>query len=742
MVGEDAVNSTTAMMNKLLQIILEIIRIRNEQLRYSNRLPQQEQDSKAPKIRYGEMKTSEYNKLLKTGEKMRTVSVPTDKLDSIKDYAMKLGAKYWVMEDEGKTATLVVPESYYNQFNDALQQSIKEQLNNNIASLTVKDGTELIPESDINLVKSVLDYHDIPVYTFQNKDGSYMNIVPSEYDGQYKEAMQEVEQLKETMQSIDIDTFNQTLPFTYIEKLNDKIQEVTPEQAEYLAASLSDERISFVKDENGSTAIRFPQELSEKINECLGNQSEALKSVEDYMITVVDSSITVNKEKLLESENENEFFTKVPNTGGQDYIKIPKSEAQLLDGGKTIGTKLDFEKTYQIYDQNGMVKSTRSGRELAAAYNTKSKNVDKDTAISHYHNDSLERIELFNSKANKLISVGIESADTIRRDLTEQGFSGYAAEKMLADINKSLPQEYKNIFNYTPTKSAVEFTDIKSDTIKQYQLAEKISSREMTAGLKDTLGQKCCVLDKNTNQYVMVTANENRLREALETMGYDKMQISAVVSEVQKSYDKGGAKLERESVQVQNLETTNAEAAQCQYAADNNGITLIKPEVNGNEAAFKYLEIENGTSRSEIETVLKNNFGIKDAASAAEIINCIESKGVIPPAPSVTTKDGFDVSRITSDFVSISRGGEKMTVDKNNINTEKICEKFGVSEKQAEGLKNSLEKSLKAADRKSEKGQTLSEIKTAAKKAFDKINADKKDKSEKAAPAVTSERSK
>lgn len=78
MIGEDAVNSTTAMMNKLLQIILEIIRMRNERLRYADRSPQK--DSAAPKIRYGEMKTAEYNKLLKTGEKMRTVSVPTDKL--------------------------------------------------------------------------------------------------------------------------------------------------------------------------------------------------------------------------------------------------------------------------------------------------------------------------------------------------------------------------------------------------------------------------------------------------------------------------------------------------------------------------------------------------------------------------------------------------------------------------------------------------------------------------------------
>lgn len=738
MIGEDAVNSTTTMVNKLLQLLIEIIRMRNEQMRDTGN--QQSQDSKVPKIRYGEMKTAEYNKLLEAGEKMRTVSVPVDKLDSIKDYSIKLGAKYWVMENGGKTADIVIPESYYNQFNDALQLSIKKQLNSDISSLKVKDGTELIPESDINLVKNVLDYYNIPTYTFQTKDGSYINIVPSEYDGQYQKAIKEVEHLKEQMNSIDIDTFNQTLPFAYIDKLNDKILEVNSEQAEYLASVLPNEKISFVKDENGVTAIRFPQELSEKVNECIERQDEAIKAMEDYVITIVDSSVTINKEKLLISENETEYFTRVPNTGGQDYIKIPKSEAQLMDGGKTIGIKLDFEKTYQIYDQNGKIKSMRSGRELAAAYNTKSKNANKDTTVSHYHNDSIERIELFNSKQNKLISIGIENAETIRRDLAEQGFSGYAVEKMLADINKSLPQEYKDVFSYVSQKSAVQFNDIKSDVIKQYQLAEKISGSEMMAGVKDTLGQKCFVLDKNTNQYVIVSANENRLKEALETMGYDKLQITAIVSEVQKSYDKSGAKLERENVQVQNLETTNAEAAQCQYVADNNGITLIKPEINGNEAAFKYLEIKNGTSRGEIETVLKNNFEIKDSASVAEVINCIENKGIISPAQSVTTKDGFEVSRVTSEYISISKDGEKIMVDKNNFDTQKICDKFGATEKQAESLKNSLEKSLKVADRKSEKGQTLADIKATAKKAIEKLNTAKN--TEKAAPAVTSERSK
>lgn len=78
---------------------------------------------------------------------MRTVSVPTDKLENINDYAKKLGAKYWVMEDEGKTATIVVPESYYNQFNDALQQSIKEQLNNNISSRLLRTERSLSPKA-------------------------------------------------------------------------------------------------------------------------------------------------------------------------------------------------------------------------------------------------------------------------------------------------------------------------------------------------------------------------------------------------------------------------------------------------------------------------------------------------------------------------------------------------------------------------------------------------------------------
>ena len=59
------------------------------------------------------------------------------------------------------------------------------------------------------------------------------------------------------------------------------------------------------------------------------------------------------------------------------------------------------------------------------------------------------------------------------------------------------------------------------------------------------------------------------------------------------------------------------------------------------------------------------------------------------------------------------------------MDIKKISDTFGISEKQSEKLKSSLDKSLKIADSKG-KGQSLNEIKNAAKKAYEKITAEKK----------------
>lgn len=738
-ITDDAVNSTVILMEKLLNILLELIRAQKAQgSTAANRDNSNEKNEKAPKIKFGEMNAKQYEKLLQSGEKMHMVSIPSEKIGQINEYAKKMGAQYFVLESEGKNVNIAVPEKYMAQFNDALKLTLKEQLSNEPDSLKVKNGTDLIPESDIDIVRSVLDGNDIPVYTLQNGDGNYMNIVPSEYEGQYEKAMQDVEQLKVDMKDIEITVFEQTIPFAQLNSMDRQLLKVTTEQAEYLSAEIPE--ISFEKNEDGTIFAQFSNELFDRVNSAVKEYSKSIAAAEDYMITVVDNTITINKDKLLANENEAEYFTKVPNTAGEDYIRLPKADTGHMDEDKTITAKIDFDKTYQIYDKHGNFKAYRTGDRLAASYNTKSRNANKETNISHYHNDSLERIELYNAKENKLISIGIESADAIRRDLAEQGIKGYAAEKLLADIEKALPEKYIEKYSYSPNKRNIQYEEISESLIKQYEMTQLFKKRgsKMVSGIADTIGKKCCIYDKKTNQYSIVNSNETRLRATLAEMGYDRLHINAITAEVIKSYDASGAKLERESIQAQSFDTSNAEISPLKFFSDENSITIIKPEVSENNVAFKYIEIEKDTDRREIETALKSGLEIKDAASVGELMNFIENKGVIPVSQSVGTKDGFNVSRVTSDIIQIGRNNKSYQLDISKITPELICKKFSVTPKQAERFVNSLQKSLKAADARGNKGQTLKEIKSAAKKAYEKLSAEKKDKT----PVNSVERSK
>ena len=179
MIGEDAVNSTTALLEKLMQIVLEIIKMQRER-QYRN--PQNyAKETKQPKIKFGEMKKSEYTKMLNAGDKMHRIEVDKKQLDGLNSIAKQIGAKYWVMSNEGNNASVIVPEKYFDQMKGALEEATKLQLTQNPQSLAVHNGDELINEADISLVRDVLEYHDIPAVSFKTDNG-YMNIVASEYD--------------------------------------------------------------------------------------------------------------------------------------------------------------------------------------------------------------------------------------------------------------------------------------------------------------------------------------------------------------------------------------------------------------------------------------------------------------------------------------------------------------------------------------------------------------------------------
>lgn len=723
MIGEDAVNSTTAMIEKLMQIILEIIRMQRDSQRYNSReaAKSSKENAKQPKIKFGEMKKTEYKKMLNAGDKMHRIEVDKNQLEGLNKIAKEIGAKYWVMSTEGNTASVIVPEKFFVQMQGALEEATKLQLTKSPQSLAVHNGTEIISAEDIDMAKAVLSYHDIPAATFKT-DGGYMNIVSSDFDGQYKAAMQEISRLKDELKNIDITVFEQTMPFEYINKLDTKIIEATQEMAQYIKLNVPDAEL--LRTESGEIAVKYPAASEAQIQNCITNYSNDIAAAQDYQAVIIDNTININRDKLLISENTSEYFTRVPNTAGQDYIKIAKDDSTLTDG-KTISAKIDYDKTYQIFDKDGNLKSELPGRDLAAKYNTKSRSANKKTDIRRYNNDSLDRIEVYNAKENKLVRIGIENADVVRKNLLDCGISPFAAEKLLADIDNSLSDDYKAVFKYNPPSIQNSFSEIKSDMLEQYKVAEKISSAQLVDGFNDTLGKKCCVFDKRTNEYVLVPAQENRLKTALAQMGYDVLQTNVIVSEAQKSYSPSGATLEREDIHAQSFETGNAEVSAYKFCNDEHGIILIKQEITDTDVSIKYADINKDTTRPEIEKALKSEFHMQDAASIAELLNCMEKEQLISKAVSTITKDGFEISQVSSDYLKISKDSSTLMLDKNKVDIKQLSNAFGITEKQAEKLSNSLSKSLKAADRK-EKSQTLNELKKAAKTAYENINAEKK----------------
>ena len=722
MIGEDAVNSTTAMLEKLMQIILEIIRMQRDSQRYNSReaAKSSKENAKQPKIKFGEMKKTEYKKMLNAGDKMHRIEVDKNQLEGLNKIAKEIGAKYWVMSTEGNTASVIVPEKFFVQMQGALEEATKLQLTKSPQSLAVHNGAEIISAEDIDMAKAVLSYHDIPAATFKT-DGGYMNIVSSDFDGQYKAAMQEISRLKDELKNIDITVFEQTMPFEYINKLDTKIIEATQEMAQYIKLNVPEAEL--LRTESGEIAVKYPAASEAQIQNCITNYSNDIAAAQDYQAVIIDNTININRDKLLISENTSEYFTRVPNTAGQDYIKIAKDDSALTDG-KTISAKIDYDKTYQIFDKDGNLKSELPGRDLAAKYNTKSRSANKKTDIRRYNNDSLDRIEVYNAKENKLVRIGIENADVVRKNLLDCGISPFAAEKLLADIDNSLSDDYKAVFKYNPPSIQNSFSEIKSDMLEQYKVAEKISSAQLVDGFNDTLGKKCCVFDKRTNEYVLVPAQENRLKAALAQMGYDVLQTNVIVSEAQKSYSPSGATLEREDIHAQSFETGNAEVSAYKFCNDEHGIILIKQEITDTDVSIKYADINKDTTRPEIEKALKSEFHMQDAASIAELLNCMEKEQLISKAVSTITKDGFEISQVSSDYLKISKDSSTLMLDKNKVDNKQLSNAFGITEKQAEKLSNSLSKSLKAADRK-EKSQTLNDIKNAAKKAYEQLS-DKK----------------
>lgn len=704
MLGDDA----TLVFIELLKKLLEIIKSINE----GHGGKTKETKGKNPKIKIGSMSKKDYKNLLQNGQKLSYITLDKRNLDSFEKSVKNLGGSIFVTKSKDtNNAVIAFPAAQTDLINTALKHTIGEAMRSDPENMQVKNGAKIEP-ADMKLTADVLRSHDIPVFMLKGNDGKYINVVPKDYDGQYEAAMKEVLQLKKEIGNIDVVRYEQTAP---LDKLDFAVRELTENQMQALNAAISADKldIKIAKLENGAAAV-FAPELSGSVDKILNEHNNSIEEAEKYLIKITDNTITMNKDTLVQSENENSYLLRVPNTSAKDYIRLDKSE--LEDSEKTLTYKLDMNKKYTIYDSNGDPKSEKTGAELAKNYNTKHRmpGMTKETEIVEY-GKRFERIDLFSKELNKLISVGIDSADKIRAELREQGISPKAAEKLLEDIDKQLSDEYKQIFNYSIEKSEIVYADIPNigELIAQSQLSQKVIGKAECIGeIPRDNGSKCCVYDKNTDKFaVMPVMPKYEVISALQQMGYSDLSARQLAEKITDSYrDTDIAKLDdvkHENTEVKQFNTNNPELANMSYRQQKDSCIIIQETDND----YKYMAIDKGTSRSDAEKQLMSCFEIKDRISAAEVMKQLANDGIIEPAKTINHGD-VAISQTASNVIEVSYDGKSAVMPRNDPDTDKL-KSMGISDKAIASISKSLKKS---AAEMSKGAQTLQNLKSFAGK--------------------------
>lgn len=723
--GDDVVNDFVNASSKLLEAILAIVsavekskknKLEMEKLKAEVAVAKESTKglTNAKKVAFGKMSESDY-KAMVGSEKMNVQYVAKEQLENIENLSKKLGAKYFVMDvdEAGKTAAVIIPDKYMPQFGEVLKAATEQQLKQDDKSL-IMNRENLISADNKEIVDDVMDFSMLPVYKFDvGEDRMY--VVPAEYEGQYNAALKDANSIKERLQSVDIDFFNQLSP---LDDIDYRVERISPDKADYLSSELKD-KISFFKDENDNLYCKYPAQAEEQVTSLSTDYDKHLKMSEDYLIKVVDNKITMN-ESLIESQTENEYFFRVPNTSMQDYIKLDKSDVSVLDNGKTLQYSLDYNKQYQIYDRDGNIKTVKTGAELAENYNTKNQLGNAHTQTSHHYNDNLDRIELYNASQDKMMRIGIRSAAEVKGVLVANGISPVAADKICEDINKQLPEQYKSIYNFTPpqTRFTAEKLENAADIIAQSKVAETIKNAECISADK-AAGRKCFIYDKKEDKYIIANTSDTRqeLMDKLHGMGYTPLQAHCISKMAMKEAVENDFLPDIND--VQSFDSKNPEISKLRYAVDkeNDIIVLGKPEIVDGKPEMNNIILYSGVDRASIENAIKKGLDIHDPSSIAECMKCMDDANLIPDAPHVSitvNKQEFTVSKLSSEYVRISSNENDIVMPKKDISAEKISKVFSIDDKSANNIQKSIERALNS----NMKTSSLSKLKQVAEKTF------------------------
>lgn len=652
---------------------------------------------KTPKIKTGELSEKEYNKMLKGGEKFRMVSIPKEKLAEIERFAKQLGASYYVMEGDDKTALVSVSEKSFQQFDDVVKQAIKTQISADKGSVEIMDGNNLIPAEQLQLTEEILAAHDIPAYTFQNNDGSCLNIVPKEYSGQYKAAIQEVKEAGEAVKNVEVKAFFNTGNSI---SDNSRFKAISESEAQKLVKNLGQNNMEFYKNDEG-TFVKYPIEMKESVEKVLNASAENKNLLKDFDTAIVKGKkdfVTIDRTSLSVKEVGDDFFMRIPRTMGQDYLKISQKDVISINDGKTLKYSFDKEKQYDVLDSDGKTVKKVSGEELAKHYENKSEKIfgGENTQTVHYDVSGENRIEVYDKSNDKLISVGTDNADKLNAILLENGIDIKAAEAVTEKIQSELGMLHKEKIIYSEE-------NIEKD-LHRSEVMEAVENMEHFGRFSETSGDKCAVYDKERKQYTVIDPKRDsneKVRDSLIKAGYSEIQTAAIMSKLNSVYNRENIIPTEEQSSAKSFDSKNAELNNYRYAVHDGGVAIVKSEKNDKgDDVYKYVTAAKGTSRGEFEAAVRKNFA-EDEKTVTDIMKCLDNDKLLPvPEQIIIPSMGYKVSLVSSQTYEISKNGVSLTAQKGKADISKTAEAFGISEKQAERLTAKVEKSINAINQK------------------------------------------
>ena len=670
MVGDDACSVCASLIQKLLEFIANMER--NRQYRKDAKPPKQ------PKIKTGNLSKKNFEKLQQLGMSFEYLPVSKNLMPQFEAAMKKMGGTFFTGGIEDNNSVYVaIPAAQRNMAALAAQHMLSKEIEIKPDGFILRDGNNKISEEEMRITSDVMNSYDIPLFAFKTDDGKYMTVVPKEFEGQYNKAMEDVRKQLNEINNIDVVRYEQ---FSPLDNPEYAAYIVTDEEAQELAklAEFGELDIQFAMTDKG-TAVFYSTDIAEKIKTAREEYAKSLSESEQYRIDVTDNTISMDIKNLLvpELSDENTYFLRVPNTSGKDYIRLDKSDCDIINGGKSIKTELDMEKKYSVYDSAGNIKQKRIGEELAKSYNTRHPHATKGTKV-YEHGQGRERVNLFNKEKNEIISVKLDNSEVVRNALKEHGITGKTADMLMNDINNKLSEPQKEIFNYTKENTEVVYADI-----------------------------------PNIGEYLA--------QSQLSQMGYSEMSAKEIADKIVRSYrDSDISEPERENEnipsEITSFETVNAELRDCGFCKTNDGIMLIRES----QDEYKYMTIDKDSSLADVERALHDKFNIVDDISAAVVMKQLISDDIVKTAEPKTIGDDVTVSQITSKYIEISHDGKSEMMPLDKLDTEKLLA-MGVSEKVIGDIQKSFDKSENKILHPDK--QTLVGLKIGAKNMLDKIKA-------------------